>query len=197
MSNAAQWQKNKRIPGKGNLYTVVLNILVLGLVPGNNPNWLKIQPHQNRVKFYKTLGQEHANTMEKFVLYSEPRVIRGTFWMMERVLLMHRDIYRYIIVSYFCRNLPLLIQSHSLPLFWLIFDSLSRLICTSLDSESGFLLFFHAVYWIPSLLLMLNMRLQNGQVMFSHPHWKSIFQFFNWPIMLKERPARWSHLAHS
>ena len=178
MSNAAQWQKNKRIPGKGNLYTVVLNILVLGLVPGNNPNWLKIQPHQNRVKFYKTLGQEHANTMEKFVLYSEPRVIRVAFWMMERVLLMHRDIYRYIIVSYFCRNLPLLIQSHSLPLFWLIFDSLSRLICTSLDSESGFLLFFHAVYWIPSLLLMLNMRLQNGQVMFSHPHWNSIFQFF-------------------
>lgn len=79
MSNAAQWQKNKRIPGKGNLYTVVLNILVLGLVPGNNPNWLKIQPHQNRVKFYKTLGQEHANTMEKFVLYSEPRVIRVAF----------------------------------------------------------------------------------------------------------------------
>ena len=72
-------KKNKRIPGKGNLYTVVLNILVLGLVPGNNPNWLKIQPHQNRVKFYKTLGQEHANTMEKFVLYSEPRVIRVAF----------------------------------------------------------------------------------------------------------------------
>ena len=197
MSNAAQWQKNKRIPGKGNLYTVVLNILVLGLVPGNNPNWLKIQPHQNRVKFYKTLGQEHANTMEKFVLYSEPRVIRVAFWMMERVLLMHRDIYRYIIVSYFCRNLPLLIQSHSLPLFWLIFDSLSRLICTSLDSESGFFFIFtqfiesRHCYWCSTW------GCRMGKLCFHIRTERAFFNFFNWPIMLKERPARWSHLAHS
>ena len=59
----------------------------------------------------------------------------------------------------------------------------SLFVCTYLDRAfvPFFLLFlfffsplFHflSFYWIPSLLLILNMRLQNGQFMFSHPHWK-------------------------